>query len=103
MRNDFIIVRLSHLRNPAKNLRIAELRLMRNPPLVVAGECSLFKKKYIMDEIDSLSEYIKIRLVTVVPMASFTPKSTSNLISALHFSYSIVIRRFYTRANTAQS
>ena len=33
LRNDFIIVRLSHLRNPAKNLRIAELRLMRNPPL----------------------------------------------------------------------
>ena len=34
LRNDFIIVRLSHLRNPAKNLRIAELRLMRNPPLI---------------------------------------------------------------------
>ena len=32
LRNDFIIVRLSHLRNPAINLRIAELRLMRNPP-----------------------------------------------------------------------
>ena len=32
LRNDFIIVRLSHLRNPAKNLQIAELRLMRNPP-----------------------------------------------------------------------
>ena len=32
LRNDFIIVRLSHLRNPAKNMRIAELRLMRNPP-----------------------------------------------------------------------
>ena len=31
LRKDFIIVRLSHLRNPAKNLRIAELRLMRNP------------------------------------------------------------------------
>ena len=31
LRNNFIIVRLSHLRNPAKNLRIAELRLMRNP------------------------------------------------------------------------
>ena len=31
LRNDFIIVRLSHFRNPAINLRIAELRLMRNP------------------------------------------------------------------------
>ena len=31
LRNDFIIVRLSLLRNLAKNLRIAELRLMRNP------------------------------------------------------------------------
>ena len=35
LRNDFIIVRLSHFRNPAINLRIAELRLMRNPPLIV--------------------------------------------------------------------
>ena len=34
LRYDFIIVRLSHLRNPAKNLRIAELRLMRNPPQI---------------------------------------------------------------------
>ena len=34
LRNDFIIVRLSHFRNPAINLRIAELRLMRNPPLI---------------------------------------------------------------------
>ena len=34
LRYDFIIVRLSHFRNPAINLRIAELRLMRNPPLV---------------------------------------------------------------------
>ena len=34
LRNDSIIVRLLHLRNPAKNLRIAELRLIRNPPLI---------------------------------------------------------------------
>ena len=36
-RNNFIIVRLSHLRNPAKsseNLRIAKVRLMRNPVLI---------------------------------------------------------------------
>ena len=41
LRNDFIIVRLSHLRNPAINLRIAELRLMRNPPLI-ENLCTLF-------------------------------------------------------------
>ena len=31
-------------------------------------------------------------LVTIAPMAPFTPKSTSKLRSALHFRYSIVIR-----------
>ena len=30
-------------------------------------------------------------LVTIIPMASFTPKSTSKLRSALHFRYLIVI------------
>ena len=38
LRNDFILVRLLHLRDPAKNLRLAELRLMRNPPLVCNTE-----------------------------------------------------------------
>ena len=33
-------------------------------------------------------------LVTIVPMAPFTPKSTSKLRSALHIRYSIVIPRF---------
>ena len=37
---------------------------------------------------------VRSHLVTIVPMAPFTPKSTSKLRSALHFSYSIVIRRF---------
>ena len=63
------------------------------------------KKNNIMDKNDSLSEYNKIPLVTIVPMAPFTPKSTSKLRSALialQFKYSIVIRRFYSRANTAQ-
>ena len=63
----------------------------------------IFEKNYIMDENDSLTEYIKIPLVTIVPMAPFTLKPTSKLRSALHFSYSIVIRSFYSRANTAQS
>ena len=43
---------------------------------------------------------IRSRLVT---MALFTPKSTSKLRSALHFRYSIVIPRFVSRANKAQS
>ena len=34
---------------------------------------------------------LRSHLVTIVPMAPFTPKSTSKLRSALHFSYSIVI------------
>ena len=64
----------------------------------------IFEKNYIMDENDSLSEYIKIPLGhTIVPMAPFTPKSTSKLRSALHFNYSRVIPRFISRANTAQS
>ena len=46
---------------------------------------------------------IRAHLVTIVPMAPFTPKSTSKLKSALHFRYSIVIPRFISRANTAQS
>ena len=47
---------------------------------------------------------IRSHLVTiVVPMAPFTSKSTSKLRSALHVRYSIVITRFISRANTAQS
>ena len=49
---------------------------------------------------------IRSHLVTIAPMAPFTPKSTSKLISALsvlHVSYSIVIPRFISRVNTAQS
>ena len=46
---------------------------------------------------------IRSHLVTIVPMAPFTPKSTSKLRSALHFRYSVVIRRLIFRTNTAQS
>ena len=46
---------------------------------------------------------IRSHVVTIVPMAPFTPKSISKLRSALHFRYSIVIPRFIRRANTAQS
>ena len=37
---------------------------------------------------------ITFHLVTIVPMTSFTLKSTSKLRSFLHFRYSIVIPRF---------
>ena len=46
---------------------------------------------------------IRSHLVTIVPMAPFTPKSTSKLRSALHTRYSKVIPCFISRANTAQS
>ena len=45
---------------------------------------------------------IRSHLVTIVPMAPFTPKLTSKLRSALHFSYSIVIPRIISRADTAK-
>ena len=42
---------------------------------------------------------LRSHLVTIVPMAPFTPKSTSKLRSALHFRYSLVIpARFISRA-----
>ena len=41
---------------------------------------------------------IRPHLVTIVPMAPFTPKSTSKLRSAPHIRYSIVIQRFISRA-----
>ena len=46
---------------------------------------------------------IRSHLVTIAPMAPFTPKSTSKLRSALHIRYSKVIPRFISRANTAQT
>ena len=46
---------------------------------------------------------ITSHLVTIAPMAPFTPKCTSKLRSALHIRYSKVIPRFISRANTAQT
>ena len=71
--------------------------------LFVKGECSVFLKKYIWMKTIYYPNTIRSHLVTAVPMTPFTPKSTSKLRSALHFSYLIVIRRLYSRANTAQS
>ena len=63
----------------------------------------ILKTKYIMDENDALSEYNKIPLGHNRTNGAFTPKSTSKLRSALHIRYSIVIPRFISHANTAQS
>ena len=68
------------------------------------GECNVFLKKIILCL--KMIHYpctIRSHLVTIVPMAPFTPKSTSKLRSALHFRNSIVIPRFISRTNTAQS
>ena len=54
------------------------------------------KKKLLWMKTIHYPNTIRSHLVTIVPMAPFTPKSTSKLRSALHFSYSIVIRRFYS-------
>ena len=65
------------------------------------GECSVFLEKIIL-WVKTIYMYypktLRSHLVTIVPMAPFTPKSTSKLRSALHFRYSKVIRRFYSRA-----
>ena len=70
---------------------------------IIKGECSVFLKKIILWMKTIHYPYtLRSHLVTIVPMAPFTPKSTSKLRNALHFSYSIVIWRFYSCANTAQ-
>ena len=68
------------------------------------GECSVFLKKIILwMKMIHYPNTLRSHLVTILPMAPFTPKSTSKLRFALHVSYSIVIPRFISRANTAQS
>ena len=52
--NDFIIVRLSHFRNPAINLRIAELRLMRNPSLMYKYDISIDDWEFGINPLDML-------------------------------------------------
>ena len=67
------------------------------------GMQRIFGKKILWMKMIHYLNTLRSHLVTIAPMAPFTLKSTSKLRSALHFSYSIVIRRFYSRANTAQS
>ena len=61
------------------------------------------KKKILWMKTMHYPNTIRSHLVTIVPMAPFTPKFTSKLRSALHISYSIVIPRFISRANTVES
>ena len=63
----------------------------------------IFAKKYIMHENDSLSEYNKIPLGHNRTNGAVYSKIYFKVRSALHFRNSIVIPRFISRANTAQS
>ena len=66
------------------------------------GNAVYLKKLLWMKTMHCLNT-MRSHLVTIVPMAPFTPKSISKLRSALHIRYSMVIPRFISRANTAQS
>ena len=67
------------------------------------GECSVFKKNVLWIKTIHYLNTKRSHLVKIVPMAPFTPKSTSKLRSALHIRYSKVIPLFISRANTAQT
>ena len=69
---------------------------------LVKEECSVLKKIFWMKTMH-YPNTIRSHLVTIEPMAPFTRKSTSKLRSALLIRYSIVIPRFISVANTAQS
>ena len=58
---------------------------------------------YFFYETIHYSNKIRSHLVTIAPMAPFTPKSILKLRCALHFRYSIVNPPFLPLANTAQS
>ena len=51
---------------------------------VIKGECNVFKKKLLWMKTRHYLNTIRSHLVTIVPMAPFTPNSTSKLRSALH-------------------
>ena len=71
--------------------------------LGLKGYAAYLKKYILWMKTIHYPNTLRSHLVTIVPLAPFTLKSTSKLRSALHFSYSIVIQRFYSHANTAQS
>ena len=63
----------------------------------VKNAAYLKKKLYLWLKTIHYLNTLRSHLVTIVPMAPFTPKSTSKLRSALHFSYSIVIHASFPR------
>ena len=68
--------------------------------VALKGECSVFKKKVIMNENDALSKYNKIPLGhNRTNGAVYSKIYFKKIKSALHIRYSVVI----SRANTAQS
>ena len=72
--------------------------------IIIKGECSVIKKKKkLWMKTIHYPNTIRSHLVTIVPMAPFTPKCTSKLRSALHIRYWKVIPRFISSANTAQT
>ena len=66
LRNDFIIVRLSHVKNPAINQRIAERRLMRNPPLVTVDSGVVPQLRYSFRSILFLLHINDLHLPSVI-------------------------------------
>ena len=74
-----------------------------SPTVSLKGNAAYLKKIIIWMKMIHYPNTIKSHLVTIVPMAPFTPKSALKLRFALHIRYSIVIRRFSSHANTAQS
>ena len=67
---------------------------------VLKGNETYLKKIMLWMKTIHYPNKIRSHFVTVVPMAPFTPKSTSTLRSALHFRHSKVIPRYIPRANT---
>ena len=71
--------------------------------IVSKGNAVYLKKIILWMKTIHYPNTIRSHLVTIVPMAPLTPKSTSKLRSALYFRNSIVTPRFISGANTAQS
>ena len=73
--------------------------------LIIVARCNLLRFRVNFDKI-LLNKNIQKLIIFIynndIAAARVELWSTSKLRSALHFSYSIVIRRFYSRANTAQ-
>ena len=101
---DYVITALNLISKHLVNNQLFTTVFFALQMYAIKGECSIFKKKITLwMKTIYYPNTIRSHLVTIVPMAPFTPKSTSKLRSALHIRYSIVIPRFISRANTPQS